>query len=83
MRVLLYIEIYPTKIPKFEKMKACPEADDFRSAEVKIPPLAPLNEVQNRYWAGNDFKAMHQRYTERFADKIKTYAEHGVQYGFL
>ena len=35
MRVLLYNEINPTKIPGFKKMKAYLEADDFRSAEVK------------------------------------------------
>jgi hypothetical protein len=35
MRVLLYNEIKPAKIPGFKKMKAYLEADDFRSAEVK------------------------------------------------
>jgi hypothetical protein len=35
MRVLLYNEIKPAKIPGFEKMKAYLEADNFRSAEVK------------------------------------------------
>ena len=35
MRVLLYNEINPAKIPGFKKMKAYLEADDFRSAEVK------------------------------------------------
>ena len=35
MKVLLYNEIKPAKIPGFEKMKAYLEADDFRSAEVK------------------------------------------------
>lgn len=35
MKVLLYNEINPAKIPGFKKMKAYLEADDFRSAEVK------------------------------------------------
>lgn len=35
MRVLLYNEIKPGRIPGFKKMQAYLEADDFRSAEVK------------------------------------------------
>jgi hypothetical protein len=35
VKVLLYNEIDPAKIPGFKKMKAYLEADDFRSAEVK------------------------------------------------
>ena len=35
MKVLLYNEINPAKIPGFKKMQAYLEADDFRSAEVK------------------------------------------------
>jgi len=35
MRVLIYNEINPTRIPGFKKMKSYLEADDFRSAEVK------------------------------------------------
>ncbi|HEB94644.1 MAG TPA: hypothetical protein ENI94_14555 [Gammaproteobacteria bacterium] len=35
MKILLYNEINPAKIPGFKKMKAYLEADDFRSAEVK------------------------------------------------
>jgi len=35
MKVVLYNEINPAKIPGFKKMKAYLEADDFRSAEVK------------------------------------------------
>ncbi len=35
MRVVLYNEVNPAKIPGFKKMKSYLEADDFRSAEVK------------------------------------------------
>jgi hypothetical protein len=35
VKVLLYNEIDPAKIPGFKKMKAYLEADDLRSAEVK------------------------------------------------
>jgi hypothetical protein len=35
MKILLYNELNPKKIPNFSKMKAFLEADDFRSAEVK------------------------------------------------
>ena len=35
MRVLLYNELNPGKIPSFKKVEAFLEADDFRSAEVK------------------------------------------------
>jgi hypothetical protein len=35
MKILLYNELNPKKIPNFSKMKAYLEADDFRSAEVK------------------------------------------------
>lgn len=35
MKILLYNELDPAKIPGFEKMKGHLEADDFRSAEVK------------------------------------------------
>ncbi len=35
MKVLLYNEINPVKIPGFNKLKTYLEADDFRSAEVK------------------------------------------------
>lgn len=35
MKVLLYNELNPAKIPGFKKMQAYLEADDFRSAEVK------------------------------------------------
>ena len=58
-------------------MKACPEADNFCSIEVKIPTLVSLNEVQNRYWAGDDFNAMRQQYVERFSDKTKTFVGQG------
>ncbi|MEA3302494.1 MAG: hypothetical protein U9Q75_04360, partial [Pseudomonadota bacterium] len=35
MKVLLYNEINPAKIPGFKKLQAYLEDDDFRSAEVK------------------------------------------------
>ncbi len=35
MRVLLYNELNPSKVPNFEKVEAFLEANDFRSAEVK------------------------------------------------
>jgi hypothetical protein len=35
MKVLLYNELDPKKIPHFTKIKAFLEADDLRSAEVK------------------------------------------------
>lgn len=35
MKILLYNELNPAKIPGFEKMKGHLETDDFRSAEVK------------------------------------------------
>lgn len=75
MRVLLYNEFYPTKIPEFEKMRTCPKADEFRSVEVKVPTLVSQNEVQDLYWTGNGFNALRQHFVERFVVEIRIYAE--------
>jgi len=37
MKVLLYIEINPAKIPGFKKVNAYLGADDFRSAGLQMP----------------------------------------------
>lgn len=50
MKVLLYNELNPKKIPSFSKMKRFLEADDFRSAEVK--KIGP-NLYRSKLDAGN------------------------------
>jgi len=77
MKVLLYNELDPKKIPNFRKMQAFLEADDFRSAEVK-------KVGDNLYRARLDMRnrllfSIHHYAGERYALVLEFIANHAYE----